>query len=312
MKWPRTLLCIGILALSTAVVLVKLSQMPPGLTAAARLLIGAIVLTPLMLMERRRSGASRKAVTYGSVVTVALPATFLAGHFVTLFAGVRLTSVSNATLIANMMPVVMPFWLYLSMRERVNRAELVGSGLALLGLIVLAGGSVQVSLLSLNGDLLCGLSMFLAVGYLVSARRSNRRDAMFSYIVPLYLVASALCFGYSVASGELAQAAVMELDPYREGLLLLLLGVIPTAIGHSVLNVAMVYLRGQTVAVAVLGEVVLASMLAVPVLGEWPRVAFYPAAGCILLGVLAVIFGQSSRWRLVAFRPFIVRMPPPA
>ena len=62
------------------------------------------------------------------------------------------------------------------------------------------------------------------------------------------------------------------------------LGLVPTVIGHSLLNNAMRKLRGQVVSIAVMGQFVIAGILAYPLLGETPDWTFYPASVAVVIG----------------------------
>lgn len=282
------LLGVGVVALSTAVIFVKLSDMPPSLLASGRLLVAAAVLVPFLIAERRTG----KAVL---PVRALLPAaTLLAAHFITWFIGIRLTTAANASLIVNLSPVAMPFALYLMVGEKVTRREVWGSALAVVGVLVLAAGSARVEKAGLIGDLICIGSMTLAVGYLVSAKRARQKTGdqalgIFGYLVPLYATAAVITLASGVALGEVSQLTDGSLHVGREIALLLALAIIPTAVGHSILNLAMVKLRGQVVAITSLGQVVFATLLAVPVLGEVPQAMFFPACGLIAAGALVVI-----------------------
>ena len=293
----------GVFSLSTAVIFVKLSDLPPAALASGRLLLGAALLVPFMLVERRRpGGAALLARARRTLPAAAL----LAAHFVVWFVGVRLTTAANATLVVNLSPVAMPFALYLLVGERVTRREIAGTALAVAGVGALAAGSARLEAGGLAGDLVCVAGMVLAVGYLVLARRNNRPAEgaaegaaggpvdIFGYLVPLYAMAGLITAAWALATGEAAAIVAGSHNWPREALLVVALALIPTAIGHSVLNYAMIHLRGQLVAVASLGQVVFATLLAVPVLGEVPAWPFYPACALIGAGALVVILRPRS------------------
>ncbi len=277
----------GIFALSTAVIFVKLSEMPPGLLAVARLAGGAALLTPLMIAERRR-GPTRSLVELFRPTLV--PGLLLGLHFVTWFIGIRMTTAANATLIVNLSPVIMPFALLALVGERVTRREIAGSLLAVMGVAVLAIGSAKFDRQGLIGDAICLGSMTMAVLYLTMARRNGAsRHGIGSYLVPLYVVAGIATLAYSLARGEWATLPELGLDWPREIILLALLALLPTAFGHGLLNYAMTRIRGQIVAIGGLGQIPWAALLAVPLLGEYPALSFYPACLFIALGAVVAI-----------------------
>ncbi len=294
----------GVIALATAVIFIKLSELPIAMLAALRLLTAAGMLAPLMVWERR--GTQGPAV--GRLMWIATPAAvMLAAHFVTWFAGVKLTTAANATLIVNLSPVAMPFAVYFMVGEKINRREILGSLIAVVGVLVLGLGQAKIDRQGLLGDAICIGSMVLAVIYLVLARRVNRAvgGGIFSYLVPLYFVAGLVTLGYSGLSGEWFRLGEVP-DWPREVGLVLLLAILPTVIGHSLLNYSMTRLRGQVVAVASLGQIFVAAALAVPVLGEWPTWAFYPACALIAAGAGVVIFKTKKPQAAAELRGFEV------
>jgi drug/metabolite transporter (DMT)-like permease len=108
------------------------------------------------------------------------------------------------------------------------------------------------------------------------------------YLVPLYAVAGAVCF-------VIALFLVNPLQPYsgKDIWLILGLGIIPTVIGHSLINRAMKYFRGQRVSIVNMGQFVFAGIQAYFVFGEIPHKPFYIASG--LLAVSAIIAMQKVR-----------------
>ena len=71
---------------------------------------------------------------------------------------------------------------------------------------------------------------------------------------------------------------------------------IPQAVGHSLLNWALGYWPAVNVTLAVRGEPVLATLLAIPVLGEVPPWTVLPGGALLLLGVyIAVRSGEVRR-----------------
>ena len=55
----------------------------------------------------------------------------LAAHFITWAYGARMTLTAQASLIVNLAPVAIPFFLHWLLRERINCREILGTGLAL-------------------------------------------------------------------------------------------------------------------------------------------------------------------------------------
>jgi drug/metabolite transporter (DMT)-like permease len=133
-----------------------------------------------------------------------------------------------------------------------------------------------VSSQTLLGDITCFVSMLLISFYLAQAHTNRNFPDVWLYLVPLYAVAGAICFFVA-----LFFAHPFALPPAREYLIVIGLAVIPTILGHSILNHAMIHLCGQTVSVVNLFQFLFAGALAYFLYGEVPRPVFY-AAGALV------------------------------
>ncbi len=218
-----------------------------------------------------------------------LPGIFLAVHFITWTIGIPMTQVSNASLIVNMTPVVMPFFLWLFFREKVNRKEVLGTLLAISGLVVLALSKPDFSFANNLGDLVIFFSMLCLAAYLALGRKNGGRLPIWLYMVPLYLIAGLICFG-------IALPFINPIKTYSMHNLLLIFGlaIIPTIGGHVTLNYSMKYFRGQVVSVANLGQIIFASIMGFLFFKEVPPPAFYITAALIISGVLVALFKGNS------------------
>jgi drug/metabolite transporter (DMT)-like permease len=287
-RWVHiALLGLGIFCASTAVILIKSNDDSPFLIAAYRLLIASAILTPIFLKER-----SNFSGPYGweQVRIALLPGLALALHFITWNIGIQLTPVSNASLIINMTPVAMPFFLWIFFRERVNRKEIIGTVLVLSGLIWLGIASHNVSLASFRGNLICFGSMLFLALYMALGRRNNARLPLWLYMVPLYLTAGLICLG----------SATFFINPIKayslkNVIIFFALGVIPTIGGHGILNYSMKFFRGQVVSIAYLGQIIFATIMAFFIFGEVPIPAFYLTALLIISGVVVTLSSGYQR-----------------
>jgi drug/metabolite transporter (DMT)-like permease len=266
--------------------MIKLSHEHPFLLAAYRALVAAVVLTPLYVREARHA---HPGVTRAALRSSLLPGALLAVHFLSWIVGARLTPAANSSLVINMVPAVMPLLLLMYTRERMTGAEVIGTALSLSGLVVLGWSDFGISGESFRGDIICFASMLFFAWYLALARRNSGKGSIWLYLVPLYYVSGAVSLTASLAF-------VNPLKPYplREVLLILGLGVVPTVIGHSVLNHSMQTMRGQTVALTNLSQVFFAGILAYPLLGEVPAPLFFPALALVVAGAAVVIRAEGG------------------
>ncbi len=279
---PIVLLLFGIWCGASSVIMIKASGLHPAVLSAYRLLLAALLLAPLYFREARKFRGEFSARRH--FLPTLLPALLLALHLITWTQGAQWTRAANATLIVCMVPVVMPFLLFFTIGEVVTKRELLGTFLALAGAVWLSATDFAVSRESLLGDITCFLSMLLFSGYLVQGRANRGFPSLWLYLVPLYAMAGVLCFLVA-----LVLADPFGPQPAREYWLSLAQAVVPTILGHSILNYAMKHLRGQVVSVVNLFQFLCAGVLAYLFFGEVPGPVFYGAGALVVVGAIVVI-----------------------
>jgi drug/metabolite transporter (DMT)-like permease len=279
------LLIAGVAACATAVIFIKASGTHPVMLCAWRLLIAAIVLFPLYRHGQRRHPGHGLPHLWRCLP----PALLLALHFISWTIGARRTDAANASLIVNLVPIVMPFLMLAMARERITRRELLGTALSVVGLGVLAMASFRLRRENLAGDFVCLASMLLFALYLAYGRVNRGIPSIWLYVTPVYAIAGLLC----LVAGALVGANLLPDSP-REWLLMAALGLVPTVFGHSILNHAMKHLRGQVVSLCNLAQFIFAGLLAYLAFGEVPVPTFTLAASLIVLGAGIVILDANS------------------
>lgn len=118
------LLLIGTIACSTAAIIIKLSETHPILLAGYRCLIAAVILSPLYFRDLKVHRGKYQLRHFWATVG---PGVFLGLHFITWIVGVRYTKAANATLLVMMVPITMPFFVWIRFRQKLNPAEWVGT-----------------------------------------------------------------------------------------------------------------------------------------------------------------------------------------
>jgi drug/metabolite transporter (DMT)-like permease len=201
-----------------------------------------------------------------------------------------MTQVANASLIANLTPVVMPFFVWIFYKEHLSRQEVLGTGLTLLGLFVLSGSNLQVSHTGFQGDLICFGSMLAFALYLALGRRNRYRLSLWLYMVPLYFIAGVICLACALPFINPIKAYSIPNILFFIGL-----GLIPTVIGHTILNYSIRFFQEQVVSVTNLTQPVFAGLLGFVLFQELPRPAFFAAAAIIMTGVLVVLLSDYRR-----------------
>lgn len=275
------LLFLGVYACSTSAIFIRLSATDPFVLTALRLVIAFLLLLPVFLAQLRRHPGS---FTKAHLRRTHAPALVLALHLMSWTLGARMTLVAQATLIVNLVPIALPFFLYWIARERVNRAEVAGTALAVVGLMTLSVKDAMSGGGSIAGDAMCLLSMLLFALYLALGRRNRDFPSIWLYVIPVYGQAALVCL-----LASLPRLSTFQAGSAREWSLMVALASIPTVCGHSLLNAAMRRIRGQIVSLCNVSQFVFASVMGYLLFGEAPRALFYLASAIVVAGVVIVV-----------------------
>lgn len=295
-RHPYLSLAVGVLAVSSAAIWVRLSDLPPPVLAFYRLAFSALGVWVVALFARaraRRSDEGRPQPPAGWARWAALAGVSLAAHWAVWFASLDLTSVLSSTVLVTTQPLWVVLLAWLLWRQRVSRLQALALAIALAGGVVIAaadalGQAAAAGTASLPaqgshgvyGDLLALLAAALVSVYLLVGQRLRATTPLVDYLTVVYTSGAAALF--------LVNAA-LRLPvwgwPWREVWVGLGLAAVPTLIGHSALNMVVARLGAATVATAVLGEPVGASILALVLFRELPGALHWAGAAMILAGI---------------------------
>jgi drug/metabolite transporter (DMT)-like permease len=273
-----------VLALSTSVIFIKASTTHPVLIAAIRLTIATLLLTPLERRDRHRHAVILAAQSQTPSRTW-IAGVILAFHFISWNYGARMTVSAQASLIVNLVPVAVPFFLWFLASEQINRREIIGTLVTLAGVLLLTISDVVTSTGSATGNLVCFISMLLFACYLALGRRNRHLPSIWLYVVPVYRSAAITC---AIISIPLLSTGMRWSSPI-EWAYLFALAIVPTIVGHSLLNGAMRHFRGQVVSLANSAQFVAAGVLAWLIFNETPSSVFYIASVIVVAGIAIVI-----------------------
>lgn len=252
------LLPIGIIAISTASIFIKLCDAPALVISAYRLTLASLLLAPFASYKKcwqKWNGSEWRWLTLSGI--------FLALHFAFWIASLKFTSVASSVVLVSTNPIFVGLGAWLFLKESPGWNLMVGIGLSFLGSGLIGFGDVALSKEALMGDGLALLGAITASGYLLVGRRMRKAKDLLSYIFPVYSVGAIVLilialafqkpfFGYSSSTY----------------LYLFLLAFVPQLIGHTTFNWALKYLPASVVAIAILGEPVGSTILAFFILGE--------------------------------------------
>jgi drug/metabolite transporter (DMT)-like permease len=280
------LLFLGVYACSTSAIFIRMSATDPLVLSALRLVFASVFLAPVFLAELRRHG---RAFTREHLRRTHAPALVLAFHLILWTLGARMTAVAQATLIVNLVPIALPFFLLWLARERINLAEVAGTALAIIGLATLSVKDALSGGGSPAGNAVCFASMLLFALYLALGRRNRDFPSIWLYVIPVYAQAALVCLVVA-----LPRIRTFDVGSAREWALMASLAAIPTVCGHSLLNLSMRRIRGQIVSLCNVSQFVFAGAMGYLLFREVPSAMFYAASAMVVAGVAIVVFAMPA------------------
>jgi drug/metabolite transporter (DMT)-like permease len=278
MNRPLGALLLGAACIAFSPIFVRLSEAGPTATAFWRVALALPPLWAFGLFEKRTLGMGGR---HDWLLLGAAGLAF-AGDLGFWHASIQLTSVANATLLANLASLFVTLATWIFLREQPSRLFLAGLGLALLGVVLLVRTSLQFSASALLGDALGVLTAMFYAGYILAVKGLRDRGATALRIMAVTSTLTAiLLLPAALATGERFFPATAS-----GWLVVLGLALISHAAGQGLIAYALAHLPAAFSSVGLLLQPVIAAFFAWLLLAE-PLAALQIAGG---LGVLAGIY----------------------
>ena len=274
---PNLALLVSIVAVSTASILIRMSDAPALAIASYRLLFATLILLPFYVRSgdigRLMKSEARDLMNLAGVGVV------LAVHFASWITSLSLTSVASSVIFVHVDPIFVAAVSHFVFKERIGRGTLLGILAAFAGATLIAFGDAGAGEANLTGDLLALVGAIMLGIYILAGRRLRQSLDLVSYVTPVYATSAVVLMMWSLATGT-------RLAPYSgyEYLLFLAIAVVPMIFGHTVYNWALRYVAAPVVSISLLGEPIGATILAFLFLSEVP-------SGFTLLGGTITLIG---------------------
>jgi drug/metabolite transporter (DMT)-like permease len=270
----------GATVIGLAPIFVRLSEVGPVATAFYRMFLALPVLGCWLLLERRRRGGNAPAVNRNTWWWLTAAGLFFAADLAVWHWSIKLTSVANATLLANLASVFVVLAGRSLFGERFRAAFLIGMAVALGGAVVLMGDSLSFGRMRLTGDLLGVLAAVFYAGYLISVVRLRADVSTAMVMFWSAVVCSMALLPVALLSGE-------NLVPVsaKGWAVLAALAVVSHVGGQGLIAWALRYLSAAFGSVSLLWQPVAAALFAWVILseslGSWQAVGGF----VVLLGI---------------------------
>jgi drug/metabolite transporter (DMT)-like permease len=274
---------VGTLAISTSPILIRVAAMPALALAFWRCLAGAVVLAPFA--PRGRVGTLDRA----DLARLAASGLFLAVHFALWNASLGLTTVAAATTLVSCAPLFVGLG-SVFLGEAPSGRAWAGIALATAGAVVIGVGDTAAfggGADAVWGDLLAFGGALAIAAYLLLGRVARQRLPVSTYAASVYGVAAAVLLPACLLTGS-------SLGGYQATAWLALAGVVagPQLLGHTVFNSLLASVSASVVAVVMLLEPVIATVLAWWLFDEVPGPSLWAGGPMVLAGVWLATTGS--------------------
>ena len=265
---------IGIIGIGTSGPLIAMSTMPVLTLIFWRNLGGSLLTLPFALRHSRDKAGMKWAVIAGVV---------LALHFVGFFLAMRMTTVAAGTALVALQPIFAALFVKLSGGHIPSTAWL-GMIVSFVGVVLVSGVDLQISVKSFLGDLAALVSAALAAVYIIAGSKAQRTLETTTYTTICYFVCSITALPMALIAGN-------QIFSFSAKEWWILLGLILGAqlLGHSMFNSVLKRVSPAIVSLIVFFEVPVSAVLAAWWLDQRPPLGIIPGIVLILVGCILVV-----------------------
>jgi len=259
---PHIALAAGILSLSLSAMFVRWANAPGPITGFYRLFFSTLILTPFFIQRQSREDSMPRSV----LIFPILAGIFTAGDFTFWNSSLAFTTAANATLLGNTAPLWVALGAWLIFREKITNVFWLGLLFALTGALLIMGGDFLLHPRLGIGDLMACTAAIFYASYMLSTQRGRR------YIDPLrytWLVGVSATIATAIIN-LLLRNSFFGYDT-RTWLVFLATAIVSQTIGYISISYALGHLPARIVSPTLIGQPIMTTILAIPLLGEIPN-----------------------------------------
>ena len=267
-------LLIGASFIALSPIFVRLSEAGPTATAFWRVALAVPVLWLLYAFKEKP-----RARRYGGQWPLLVAAGFaFAGDLVFWHASIRLTSVANSTLLANLASIFVTLAVWTFLRQRPRGLFLAGLAAALAGVALLVHTSLGFASTRLLGDAFGVATAMFYAGYILAVKGLRDRGETTLHLMAVTSTITALfLFPVALASGD----EILPVSAFGWWMLIGL-ALISHAAGQGLIAYALAHLPAAFSSVSLLFQPVMTALFAWVLLAE-PLVALQVVGGLVVL-----------------------------
>ncbi|HHV19027.1 MAG TPA: DMT family transporter [Thermoanaerobacterales bacterium] len=275
------LVSLGTIFFSTSPVLTRwVSDLPVGQIAFFRMFFAAMFIFIISKVTGTQIWLKPedvpKFLLYGLITAL---------HFLLYIASLMYTTIAHSLSLIYTAPVMIAILAALFFKEPLPRYKYWGIFMVILGIIILAGFEPMLTRRMIFGDIMAiGSALSLAL-YSIAGRKERDYYHLFQYVFWVYFLSAVF----------LIPAAIKDfiLPTPKNWVFLLLLGLLPTTLGHTLYNAGLRYTHPAYVNLVMTQEITGGTLLGYFLLGEVPGKSSIMGMVIMFIGLFQVLQVES-------------------
>ena len=279
-------LIIGIFAISTSAILIRWSSSDPLVIGSYRQTFATFLFLPFLLKDKFQEILNLSSREIFELLIIGI---LLGAHFGFWISSVKATSVAASVLLGTCHIIYVSIIGWVVFGEKLNSRGIIGTVIALAGIIILFWGDLVEDPGNFRGNFLAFISGILAGLYYLGGRKHRKNISLPTYAFIVYF-SSAVVMWFVVLTQGLEYRSI----PNSEFQLFFLMALVPTLLGHTMQNWALAFLPAYVISITLLAEPIGSGLLAWYIFSEVPSLGVLVGGLIVLVGVYAVALSEKE------------------
>ncbi len=277
--FPYLALLVGITALSLSAMFVRWADAPGPVTGFYRVSIAAILFLPFFIQRQTTLPPLQMRWVWFPL----LAGLFTALDFATWNTSVKFTTAAKATLLGNTSPLWVALIAFFVFREKLRGTFWLGLILSLIGAALVVGANVTENFAINIGDILASAAAVFYALYQLITQRGRKFLDPFRYTWFVGVSATFFIFIINLILNN-------PLTGYstQTWIVFFATAIISQMIGYLAISYALGHLPASVVSPTLIGQPILTTLLAIPLLGEVPTLTQWMGGALALAGIYIV------------------------
>jgi len=277
--FPYIALVIGIVALSLSAMFVRWAAAPGPIFGFYRLFISTILLTPIFIRQQK----NLERIDKKYVALPLLGGLFTAFDFAFWNSSLKFTTAANATLLGDTAPLWVALFAFFILREKLHGIFWLGLTIALTGAALVMGSDfLRHPALGL-GHLMASTAAIFYASYQLVTQRGRKHIDPLRY---MWLVGLSATIGMFIMNIVLGNSFTGY--PMQTWVIFFVTAIVSQMIGYLAISYALGHLPASVVSPTLIGQPILTTILAIPMLGEIPNTIQWVGGAIALAGIYIV------------------------